>query len=115
MTIKYSDGPGNNFKNAIRIIDAKTEWLGIDSEYKLLSMLYAIIGLEWDLLLQELIINDNKAYDILVVKDSKGRVAEFYFDITGSSVNDKLFIDCCRYQEAQPIYSLTARSRIDIL
>jgi len=81
MTIKYSDGPGNNFKNAIRI-SAKTEWLGISSEYRLLSMLYAIIGLEWDLLFQELIVNDNKAYDILVVKDSQGGLARFYFDIS---------------------------------
>ena len=81
MIIKYSDGPGNNFKHAIRI-SAKTEWVGIDSEYRLLAMLYAIIGLEWDLLLQELIVNDNKAYDILVVKDSKGRIAKFYFDIS---------------------------------
>ena len=82
MTIKYSDGPGNSFNNAIRIIGAKTEWLGIDSEYKLLAILYAIIGLEWELLFQELIVNDNKAYDILVVKDSKGRIAKFYFDIS---------------------------------
>ena len=81
MTSKYSDGPGNSFNNAIRI-SAKTEWLGIDSEYKLLAMLYAIIGLEWELLFQELIVNDNKAYDILVVKDSKGRIAKFYFDIS---------------------------------
>ena len=84
MTIKYSDGPGNNFKNAIRIVGAKTEWFGIDSEYMLLAMLYAIIGLDWELLFQELIVNDNKAYDILVVKDSTGRVANFYFDISSS-------------------------------
>jgi uncharacterized protein YfiM (DUF2279 family) len=82
MTIKYNDGPGNSIKNAISITGAKTEWLGVDAEYRLLSILHAIAGLDYDVLFQELIVNDNKAYDKLVVKDSLGRTAEFYFDIS---------------------------------
>ncbi len=81
MIIKYTDGRGSSFSNAINI-GAKTEWLGIDSEYKLLAILYAIIRLDWELLFQGLIVNNKKAYDKLVVKDSLGRIAEFYFDIS---------------------------------
>ena len=73
ITIKGGDGTTR--QSAIKILGAKNNLAGIETEYK-------IIGKEWKVLVQALHETDDNVYDKLIVQDAAGTVKEIWFDIT---------------------------------
>ena len=69
--ITYTKGNGTNKRSAIKIIGAHGEFDGIDSEYNLVSLIFKIIKKDWTLLWQELYLDGERAYR-LIIKDEDG-------------------------------------------
>lgn len=80
--IQYTNGPGTNKRNSIRIIGAHGEFDGVDAEYRLLYLIFSIIKKDWTLLQQELYLEGDRAYDRLIIKDEDGKVSDIWFDIS---------------------------------
>jgi hypothetical protein len=80
--ITYTKGNGTSKRSAIKIIGAHGEFDGIDSEYNLISLIFRIIKKDWTLLQQELYLEEDKAYDRLVIEDSDGKASDIWFDIS---------------------------------
>jgi len=62
--------------NAIKIIGAKNNWEGVETEYKLVEKMNCKV------LEQMLIHEDDHSYDCLTLQDTDGKVTELWFDIT---------------------------------
>ena len=80
--ITYTKGNGTSKRSAIIISGAKGEFDGIDSEYKLVSLIFKIIKKDWTLLQQGLYLEGGRAYDRLIIKDEDGKVSDIWFDIS---------------------------------
>jgi hypothetical protein len=80
--ITYTKGNGTSKRSAIKIIGGHGEFDGIDSEYKLVSLIFKIIKKDWTLLQQELYLEGDRAYDRLIIEDEDGKVSDIFFDIS---------------------------------
>jgi hypothetical protein len=80
--ISYKNGNGTSQRNAIKIVGAKTDWDGVAAEYALVRRAFKILHKKWELLFQELIHENERSYDRLVLRDEDGNVGEIWFDIT---------------------------------
>ena len=80
--IRYSTANDTSVTEAMKIIGARSEYEGIDAEYKMIERIFNILKLEWTVLWQELIKNNNRYYDRLVLQDENGKVSEIWFEVT---------------------------------
>lgn len=80
--IRYSGGDGTALRTAIKIVGAKTDWDGVDAEYDLIDRIFQILHKKWELLFQELIHENERSYDRLVIRDADDTISNFWFDIT---------------------------------
>jgi hypothetical protein len=76
-TIKISGGDGTTKEQAI-IINAPSDKLGVDAEYKYLDKNYP--GWEFDQ--QTLILDEDRQYDIMAIVLPDGSKKEIWFNIT---------------------------------
>jgi hypothetical protein len=75
-----SGGNGSTKEQAI-IINAPSDKLGVDAEYKYLESIYGEQNVHWRLYEQNLFVKDNKYYDILVIELRNSQLLTFWFDI----------------------------------
>lgn len=80
--IRYTQGDGTCKSNAIKIVGAKNNWDGVAAEYALIRSIFQILHKKWELLFQELIHENERNYDRLVLRDEDGKISEIWFDIT---------------------------------
>jgi len=76
--IEYKGGDGTSQEQAIKIVGAKNEREGVDAEYSLIERIME----EYTVLLQEVLCEEYKSYDRLVLQDVNGNEYEIWFDIT---------------------------------
>ena len=80
--IRYTQGDGTSKSTAIKIVGAKNDWDGVGAEYYLIRRIFQIIDKKWELLSQELIHENNRSFDRLVLRDEDGKISDIWFDIT---------------------------------
>ena len=71
---------GSTKEQAI-IINAPSDKLGVDAEYKYLESIYGEQNVHWRLDEQKLFVEDNKYYDILIIELINNQLLTFWFDI----------------------------------
>ena len=81
--IKLQGGNGSTKEKAIEILGAKDNQEGIDAEYEIISEMLGERFIDWELVRQTLIQEENKSYDQIVIK-SGGDHFVIWFDITDS-------------------------------
>ena len=72
------------WKQAIIILNAKTEREGVDAEYEIVAKYYGVKDKDWRLVDQSFIQNEinGKCFDILKIEDQDGQRYAIWFDIT---------------------------------
>lgn len=80
--ITFSKNSGETIKDAILIRGAETDKAGVDSEYVYLGAKYGLRGLDWELVRQSLLRENDRDYDMMEMKLSDGAEKTLYFDIT---------------------------------
>jgi len=80
--ITFSKNSGNSIKDAIVISNAKSDEEGVDAEYAYLEKKYGQRNVDWKLITQSLITNNDKDYDKMDIELSDGTMLTVYFDIT---------------------------------
>ena len=80
--IQYKGGDGLSKEKAIIIHGAENEFEGVDAEYTWLEEKFGEQDINWELILQELIVEESKEYDILRIKFSSGEIKDLWFDIS---------------------------------
>jgi hypothetical protein len=80
--VKYEENSGKSMESAIRILDVSNSMEGIQAEYAYLSKMFGERGKDWDLVMQALMEEGGKSYDMMTVKLSDGAEKIVYFDIT---------------------------------
>ena len=80
--IQYKGGDGTNKEKAVIILGANNEFEGVDAEYIWLEEKFGEQDVNWELIFQELIVEESKQYDILRIKFSSGEIKEYWFDIS---------------------------------
>ena len=89
ISLPISGGMGNSIDNAIVIENQDPMMDCVSIEYEVLKYIGMIRGVEFDLMLQELLFHEEKTIDKLNVKttkmsgdDAESLEEDFYFDIT---------------------------------
>ena len=80
--IQYKGGDGSSKEKAVIILGAENEFEGVDAEYVWLEEKFGKQDINWELIFQELIVEESKEYDILRIKFSSGEITEFWFEIS---------------------------------
>ena len=80
--ISFKGGDGPTKKEAIVILGANNETEGVDSEHSWLEEKYGEENVEWGMVDQELIDENDKQYDLLKIKIKSGVIDKFWFDIS---------------------------------
>ena len=80
--IHYLGGNGTSQSQAIKIMGADSEVDGVDAEYVMITRIYEILQLKWEVLGQELFEIGAHYYDRLTVFDENSVVSEIWFDVT---------------------------------
>ena len=80
--VTYKGGNGSFKEEAVIILGASDEVEGVDAEYVWIENKFGEEIVQWELVDQELIDEDNRQYDILKIKFKNSNVQEFWFDIT---------------------------------
>jgi len=81
--VEYAGGDGSSKENAVIIKGAKSSMEGIGAEYRYLSEKFGERGKDWELILQSLIEDKGKRYDMMIVDLKDGTNTTIYFDISG--------------------------------
>lgn len=71
---------GSTKEQAI-IVNAPSDKLGVDAEYKHLESIYGEQNIFWRLQEQQLMISENKYYDVLNIELRNGNQLSYWFDI----------------------------------
>ena len=79
--IQYKGGNGSTKEKAIEILGAKDNQEGIDAEYEIISEMLGERFIDWELVRQTLIQEEDKSYDQIEIK-SGGDYFVIWFDIT---------------------------------
>ena len=79
--IQYNGGNGSTKEKAIEILGAKDNQEGIDAEYEIISEMLGERFIDWELVRQTLIQEEDKSYDQIEIK-SGGDHFVIWFDIT---------------------------------
>jgi hypothetical protein len=77
----FKSGNGSSKEKAI-IINAPNEKSGVNAEYEYLESIYGKQNVKWRLYEQNLLIEDDKYYDVLVIELRNSELLTFWFDIT---------------------------------
>ncbi len=77
----FSGGSGSSIEDAI-IINSDDPFEGISLESVYISQFYELKGEKWEILMQGLVIRDERYFDVITVREESGRERQFYFDIT---------------------------------
>jgi hypothetical protein len=80
--IQYK-GNDSSGENEIIILAADDEFEGVDAEYDYLKTLFGEQNVNWRLVEQSVILEDDIVYDVLVI-ESKNKLEIFWFDSTYS-------------------------------
>ena len=80
--ISFKGGDGSSKKESIVILGAKNETEGVNAEYVWLEQKYGEENVEWEMINQGLIDEENKQIDLLKVKLRNDEVKEVWFDIS---------------------------------
>jgi len=76
--IQFRGGDGSSKEKAIIISGAKSELEGVDAEFKFIQRLYS----DYELDNQTFIGEEDKKYDLLIIKLSDGTKKDIWFDIS---------------------------------
>ena len=79
--IKLQGGNGSTKEKAIEILGAKDNQEGIDAEYEIISEMLGERFIDWELIQQTLIQEEDKSYDQLEIKSGAEHFV-IWFDIT---------------------------------
>ncbi len=79
--MKINDNGGDSIDHAIVILEASHQE-GVDAEYMVLAQKFGPENVAWKFITQELLNNDNKFFDKLVIKLNDGSEKAVFFDIT---------------------------------
>ena len=80
--ITISNNSGESIDDAIIILNAQTNWEGVDAEYYYLEKMFGKKGTNWNLDQQSLVNEDGANYDAMDITLSDGSKRTIYFDIT---------------------------------
>ncbi|UCG01964.1 MAG: hypothetical protein JSW11_20495 [Candidatus Heimdallarchaeota archaeon] len=80
--VSYSAHDGSTIENAIIISDVHDHFEGINAEYLYLENKFGKRGVEWQLLKQELLNENQNVYDRLIIQLSDKAVINVYFNLT---------------------------------
>ena len=80
--IQYKGGNGSSKQESVVILGADNEAEGVDAEFSWFEEKYGKQDFNWELIFQELIVEESKEYDILRIKFSSGEITEFWFEIS---------------------------------
>ena len=79
--IQYKGGDGTTQVKAIVILGAKDNQEGIDAEYEIISEMLGERFIDWELVRQTLIQEEDKSYDQIEIKSGDDQFV-IWFDIT---------------------------------
>ena len=80
--ITYSDNGGRSIEDAIVIENAFAEEDGVAAEYYYLEEKYGLRDVDWSLISQDLVSEEEKFYDLMDIELADKTRIEVYFDIT---------------------------------
>lgn len=80
--IKYSGHEGKSIKDAIIISDVDNHFEGINAEYQYIEHKYGRRGVNWLLIRQELLNENQKVYDRIIIQLTNQTEISLYFDLT---------------------------------
>ena len=80
--VKYTGKDGSSLNSAVRIEEAENESAGIAAEYAWLAQKFGVQGKDWTLIMQALMQDKGRSYDMMSVKLADGTEKTVYFDIT---------------------------------
>jgi len=79
---RFEGGDGSSIENAVKIIGASGSMQGIRAEYEYLAGKFGIRGRDWELVMQSLLNDGGKDYDLMRVRLKDGTEITVFFDIT---------------------------------
>ena len=76
--IIWFSGEGSSFQDAVKIFGVTSTVQGIEMEKRFIGQQYS----DWHFCLQELVIKNNRAYDVITIRLPDYSLRKVYFDIT---------------------------------
>ena len=80
--VTYSNNTGNTIKDAIVISDVESHTEGINAEYSYIEEQFGEKGVDWNLVKQFLLSEENQYYDQVIIQLKDGTDVNIYFNIT---------------------------------
>ena len=80
--VNYSGHEGKSIDDAIIISDVDNHFDGINAEYRYIENSYGRRGVDWRMIRQELLNENQKVYDRILIQLTDQTEISLYFDLT---------------------------------
>jgi len=80
--IRFEGGAGSSQEDAILLLGTTDDSIGVDAEYRYLSVLLGPENISWKFISSTIRFSDGKTFDILTVRLPSQELRRYFFDIT---------------------------------
>lgn len=80
--VTYSDNEGKSIEDAIIITEVNDHFEGIDAEYRYIEKTFGMRGVEWKLIKQELLNENQQVFDRITIQLTDQTEISLYFNLT---------------------------------